>query len=566
MRKSIRIIALSVLTLILSSCIPNQNSQSSNSVDTDRGPATEIKIYAGGSSEYSWRKESKEAEVYKAIEDKYYEDTGINLKFNVQFFGQTMKNAITTGITDGSIDVVISHLGGGDGIDDWIMQNGLYRNLIDDFDNYENISEHMRWSDGDGLELNAISRVMTRRSEIIAIPSVINPYKFGILVRKDWMEQLGFTDVPKAGYELVDNFETFERMAQEMKETFNLSHAISGAIYEIEKTGILGAYNVPAGYYTMSETKYGDLDIVDMGGLINPNYSHVLDTESRWIKNGILPYSPDTKKVDDHEADFFAARSGIFVENPNVTHLIEVARKTKQLHPEAEFTVLEALTKDKDSVEKGFMRNSVATFGAVITKNTPDANRVLGFLNWVYSSVENYNLCRYGVEGVHYFLEETIDQTTGQPTYKYSYPDGFDYENKPYSGILTLVENQNISDLQYAGFTPEEERWINNAKKKENYLINDKVDYLLINQNKTNLNLHFANRKDMYNTTQKIWSGSSAFIYDYEHAQGQDFNTDNIYNHHDRMGKVNNYLQGTSVYSREMYELYTTLVNIAQYI
>lgn len=566
MRKSIRLITLSVLTLILSSCINNSSSQSSGSGNTDRGPATEIKIYAGGSSEYSWRKESKEAEVYKAVEDKYYEDTGINLKFNVQFFGQSMKNAITTGITDGSIDVVISHLGGGDGIDDWVMQNGLYRNLIDDFDNYEYLDKHMEWTDGDKLELNAKSRVTTRRSEIVAFPSVINPYKFGILVRKDWMEKLGFSDVEKEGYELVDNFETFERMAKLMKDEFNLSHAISGAIYEVEKTGILGAHNVPAGYYTMSKAKHGEVDIVDIGGLINPDYSHVLDMESRWIKNGILPVSPDAKKVDDHEADFFAGRSGIFVENPNVTHLIEVARKTKQLNPEAEFTVLEALTKDKESTAKGFMRNSVATFGAVITKNTPDANRVLGFLNWVYSSVENYNLCRYGVEGVHYFLEEGVDSVTGDTVYMYSYPEGFDFENKPYSGILTLVENQNISDLQYAGFTTEEERWIRNAKNKDNYLINDTVDYLLINQNKVNLNLHFANRKDMYNTTQKIWAGSSAFIYDYVHAPGQDFNTDNVFNHTDRMAKVNNYLQGTSVYSREVFELYQTLVNNAKYL
>ncbi len=557
MRKSIKLIGISLLSMILSACgTTNSSTHPSVPTSTDRGVPTEIKIYAGGSSQYSWRKGDKEAEIYKAVEDKYYNDTGINLKFNVQFFGQTMKNAITTGITDGSIDVVISHMGGGDGIDDWILQNGLFRNLIDDFDNYQYLGEHMNWSDGAGLDINAISRVMTKRSEIVAIPSVINPYKFGILVRKDFMEAVGFSDEVKEGYELVDNFETFERMALAMKERFNLSHALSGAIYEVEATGILGAHEVAAGYYSLSEGEHNGVKIVDIGGLHDPNYSHVLDMQSRWIKSGILPLSPDSKKIDDHEADFFASKTGIFVENPNVMHLIEVARKTKEINPEAEFAVLGALTKDKTTTAKGFMRNSLGTFGAVITKNTPDADKVLGFLNWVYSSKENYELARYGVLNEHYFLNDANE---------YYYPEGYSFQNKPYSGILTLVENQVISDLAYAEFSDAEKSWIAKSKQKENYLVNDKVDYLLYNQNRVNLNLHFANRKDMYNTTQNIWAGSFTFDYDHVHGSDGGFNTCKIYNHEDRMAKIETYLGSTAVYSQEMYELYQTLVKLKAY-
>ena len=122
-----------LLTLLATACGPT----GPGSTPGGRGDATTITIYAGGSSEFAWRKGGLEAEVYKAVEDAYYESTGKNLKFNVQFFPQNMKQNITTGINDGSIDVVISHMGGGDGIDDWIMGNGLYRDLTYDFEDYE---------------------------------------------------------------------------------------------------------------------------------------------------------------------------------------------------------------------------------------------------------------------------------------------------------------------------------------------------------------------------------------------------------------------------------------------
>ena len=536
-----KIVLLLALPCFLASCGPSSSEGSTSSgggsQTSSKDDATTITIYAGGSSEFAWRKGRREAEVYKAIEDRYYEDQGIRLKFNVEFLGQNMKQSITTGITDGSIDVIISHMGGGDGIDDWISQNGLYRNLTNDFEDYEYIGKNMKWNDGNGLSLNAAARVLTSSYETIAIPSVIKPYKFGILVRKDWMEACGFSDVEKEGYELVDNYEAFERMCLAMKERYNLPYTISGAIYEIEKTGILGAYGVPAGYYTSSQSEYKGRNIVDVGGLINKDYGKVLETESRWISNGILPSSPDDKKVDDCETDFIAEKTGVFLENPTVTHLIEVARLCKKENPEAEFTVLGALTKDEESTQKGFMRNSLATFGAVIAKNSPDYRKILSFVNWAYSSKENYELCRYGVKGIHYDLDEEG---------RYYYPEGFSYEDKPYSGILTLVENQLISDRAYAGFSEEELSWIEKAGQAENYLINDKVDYNLILPDKTLLNRHFANRKEMYNYTQSIWAGTRPFATaDYETI-------------------VDNYLESTSDYSAAVYDHYTTLKQLAE--
>ena len=118
------------------------------------------------------------------------------------------------------------------------------------------------------------------------------------------------------------------------------------------------------------------------------------------------------------------------------------------------------------------MRNTPATFAAAILKNSTNAVTILKFLNWVYKDADNYNLCRLGIEGEHW-----VDNGDGT----YSYPEGKeDYlTSPPYSGILTLVENQRISNLVYDGYTEDEKSWIELAATPEYYIENDLIDYIL---------------------------------------------------------------------------------------
>lgn len=199
------------------------------------------------------------------------------------------------------------------------------------------------------------------------------------------------------------------------------------------------------------------------------------------------------------ETNFIAGKSAIFMQDPTVTHLIEVARKTKKANPDAEFTVLGALTKDKDSTEKGFMRNSVATFGAMVSKTSKNAKEIVKFLRWMYRDENNYLLCKYGREGV----EWEYDKENG--TYEYLVGD---YIEPPYSGILSIVENQAVADLQYAGYTDEEKSWIATARQKENYLQNDTVDYLVYDKNYEHTVAKGSAAVALMKTVNPIWSGN----------------------------------------------------------
>ena len=122
---------------------------------------------------------------------------------------------------------------------------------------------------------------------------------------------------------------------------------------------------------------------------------------------------------------------------------------------------------------------------------------------------------------------------------------GYSYHKKPYSGILTLVENQVISNLQYREFTAEEKSWIANVRKSENYIVNDTVDYLLYVTDDALMKTHFANRKAMSTFTQNVWDKKTLF------------NSAEVLAEYQTV--VNNYRTNANAYSRAVSDLYKAL-------
>ena len=76
-----------------------------------------------------------------------------------------------------------------------------------------------------------------------------------------------------------------------------------------------------------------------------------------------------------------------------------------------------------------------------------------------------------------------------------------------YSGILTLVENQNMSNLVYKGYTEDEMHWINDiAGNPDNYVKNDMMDYLMVTTPDMKSVLAAT---QIYPTQNGAWKGSS---------------------------------------------------------
>lgn len=441
---------------------------------SDRPAGKKIVIYTGGSSEFSWVKGSDEDRIIEYIEDKYYNETGNSLDFEIAYLGEDMRQKLTSELAGGTqVDIAVSHTRGGVGIDDFVMTNLIYYDLAGLIETYApNLYKNIS-----GTPLNSMT---TYSEKVIAIPSVINPYKFGILVRKDYMEQAGFTDdvaktsevCPETGknYVLVDNLDAFEEMCLGINKITGNTYAVSGATWDAEKVLVLGPYT-DSGYFTTTIRNYTGMDGVYPGNMTE-EYGDVLQKEYEWATNGVMSREANATLLEQAESTFISGTTGVFIQDPTIQHLIQVARRTKAVNPEAEFTVLGPLTKDAQSTKKGFMRNAEATFAAAILKTSERTVDILKFLNWAYKDADTYNLCRLGIEGEHW-----VDNGDGT----YSYPAGKEnyLTSPPYSGILTLVENQRVSNLVYDGYTDEERSWIELAATPEFYIENDLVDYIL---------------------------------------------------------------------------------------
>lgn len=498
---------LLALFLALGLCLPVAacgNPQSGGpDGGTETGDSTKIVIYVGGSSEYTVVKGSDEDRVIEAVEQKYYEDTQVKLDFEVNYLGSSMMTSLPSALSGGTqIDIVISHAKGGNGIDDFVISNDAYYDLADLLSEYgSSILEKSS---------SAMSNVTTIEGNVIGFPSVIDPYKYGILVRKDYMEQAGYTDDPEKvseGKILVDNLEDFTDMCIKMKEITKYSYSVTGAIWDLEKSLVTGAY-ADGGYFNFVAKKDASGNITSvLPGFALDEYAEILAQEYRWVaEDEIISKDANSLSLSLAEQEFISGKTGVFLTDPSINHLITVARKTKAYAEEqnktAEFTVLPPLKATKTSTKKGYVRNSEATFIASVMYKSKNAEAIVKFVNWMYSNEENYRLCKYGIEGVHY-----IDNKDGT----YSYPEGKDeyFTSQPYSGILALVENQNVCDLKYDGYTDEEKEWIAIAADKDNYVDNNVVDYLMPANEEMN-NIYDTARNRIYiDLAIPAWNGRS---------------------------------------------------------
>ena len=282
-----------------------------------------------------------------------------------------------------------------------------------------------------------------------------------------------------------------------MKGKYQLNHVITGAPWDLEKVLTLGAYG-DSGYftYTTRTDSAGNEQVVP--GFVTEEYQKVLKKEYDWAKAGITSDESEIILLEQGETNFVAGKTGVFVLDPTVQHLIKVARRCKEIDESAEFTVLGALPETSGSAKRGFMKNTPATFAACILKTSQNAAEIIKFINWVYSSEDNYNLCRYGIEGKHW-----VDNGDGT----YSYSDESYVTNPPYSGILTLVENQNVSNLTYKGYSDEEKEWIATAADPSNYIENDLINYMWPTAPTDVLNSYTQQKNTIYGRVSEAWSG-----------------------------------------------------------
>lgn len=361
-----------------------------------------------------------------------------------------------------------------------------------------------------------ISSLTTVTGAVYGIPSVSEQKDYGILVRKDWMKQVGYTDdaaeAESSGgsLKLLKTMGQFEDMLKKFKTDIGCTIPLAGAPWDLEYVLTSGVVEGQPSYASHSVIYNADGGVSEViPGYLHDNYDEVLDYAYQWSKEGLWEQFESTTTYTTREQWFYSEQVGVYVGNPKIDELIRISRRLKEYNPEAELTVIGPLsagdadgnvTKDAQGKElKGFRAEASAYSGLVINPRSKNQELMLEYLNWVYASKENYELCAYGIEG-----EDWI--RVGED--EFSYPSE-SYITKPsYSGTLKLLENKNISDRTYTGYTAAEKKWIATARNAECYEDALTGMFLFKPADETYNNFISAQNKMVTEVIYKAWNGS----------------------------------------------------------
>lgn len=398
--------------------------------------------------------------VKEAIEKKFAKDTGINLKLNFKIFSKGNFNTkFGNVVSRDTWDAAMSYLGHA-GIQSLAIDTDAsidVKNLLTL--NGKNIKKVV-----DSEALKATSYADGR---IMAIPSVNNGKTHGVLIRKDWMDKVGYTiDKTDTSKKLLRTLDDFTDMLRKFDtEIEKCDIPLRGKPYDVEDYITLGASGA-VGYSTSTVTYNADGTVKEVApGAIDPNYKNALTYMQKWAGNGLWERDNQAVPQSTREAAWITGTCGVYCSDPEITDLIRLARLCKAEDPSAEFCIMPPLegTNVNGETVSGYKESSSHTYGLVINKKSKNVDLVVKYLDWMYSDKENYELCKYGVKGTHW--EEAGDGL-------YTYPaDKFDeYMAKPpYSGCYVMLQNDLVSDRILNAYTEEELGWINYIKSAPSY-------------------------------------------------------------------------------------------------
>ena len=469
-----------------------------------------------------------DAYVKSKIEEAFYRDRKIKIDLDVQVYSEKDFNDVMSNkMASNSWDAAVGYIGQA-GIDEIVISQNVCMDLgqmIPLYDNLYNLVE------------KELSAVTTIDGSVWGVPSLELTNQFGVLIRTDYMAQVGYTvekghnddlgpidQAPNGKLKTLETIVDFEDMMRRMKAQISgLSAPLSGYPWDVESTLTVGPYS-NSGYTFKVVESVGDNGTATsvVPGQIADSYYQTICTEYRWSHDGLWEEECYTGQRDRKLQAFVNGKTAIYTVDPEITKLINVARKCKAANPNATFTVLEPLygvdENGNKTDKRGYMAKQSASSCLVINKRSSKSEVVLEYLDWLAEKQENYDLATFGVENEHWI-------SSGEGKYVYPENKKDRYEaNPPYSGMYGLLKWQTYSYKLYDNYTEEEYAWIDTVRNAptfknvcENMLfIGEPVDMALNHQT--------AENDFFQDCLVKAWNGvldpSSTFV-----AQSQRYRT-----------------------------------------
>lgn len=454
---------------------------------------------------------SDDAYVKSVIEEKFYKDRGQKLNLDVQVYSESDFNQVMANrMASGEWDAAAGYIGQA-GIDEIVISQNVCMELSDIIPLYENLH---------ALVEDELTATTTVDGSVWGIPSLELPNQYGVLIRTDYMAQVGYTveeghnddlgavtDKPNGKLKTLKTIADFEDMMRRMKAQIkNLSAPLSGYPWDVESTLTVGPYSNSGYTFKVVEAVGEDGSAVSVvPGQIADSYYKTISTEYRWSADGLWEEECYTGQKDKKLQAFVNGQTAIYVVDPEITNLITVARRCKAANPNATFTVLEPLYGVDDAGnatdKRGYMAKQTANSCLVINKRSSNAELIMEYLDWLAEDKSNYDLANYGVENEHW-----VDAGEGKYTYPDSKKDRYEV-NPPYSGMYGLLKWQQYSYRLYDNYTEEEYGWIETVRNAPTF--KNVCENMLFIGEETNMALnHQTAENDFFqDCLVKAWNG-----------------------------------------------------------
>lgn len=396
---------------------------------------TTIAVYRAGSI-----KVAKDDEIVKeAIEKKLFQDTGLNLDFDVRALtNEDFVQKVNLALAGGEqVDAIANYIGEL-GLGVHISKPGLIKPLNDVIDEY-------------GPNLKAAIpqqawNAITYNEAIMGVPSVNHQAVWGTIIRKDWLDDLSLK-VPETLDELEAVMEAFKNKGG------NIIPMV-GAPWCVEWTVLPGAFGINASFHFWVDPA----DNLLKPAFMNPAYKQVLNRMYKWVTNGWWDKDNVARPWDDQLNKFISGQSGIFMAYPYIDYAIDIVRQAKQADPNAKFELLPPIKGPEGKA--GIMAMPVANSGLCIPNKSVNVKYLIGYLDWLASSADNYEIARYGIKDKHW-----VDVGPGMFDYPEDKREAYTKE-APYSRLYHFLEEWvSVSDRLNMSYSEQEREWIRRVRE-----------------------------------------------------------------------------------------------------
>lgn len=419
-----------------------------------------------------------DVKVTKALEDKFHQDTGTKIKLSMKM--ETNNDLPTQvdlnfGNTRSDMEGVVHYLSEDSG--SAVTKYAREEDACIDFaplleEHGQNILAKIRLNDTGHLAERAGWFRIGDEYKMTALPSVQEEGGFAIMLRKDYMKKVQSTtaldpedyDVMNDGYKNMTVAEFDKLMRAINKSGGDITYPVSGYPWDISRV-ISTALGVDGfGYGLDTNGKY-------VPPQLTQGFGRQLKLMYEWAKDGVWEKDNVTLTEEQRLTNFVAGKSAAFICYPEAKQLIKVAKTFYNANNQGDLMVIAPLALSDESgnvvlengkpVVYGNYKNPRGRQGLIAPFTAKNTDKMVMFIDWMYSDPANYELAKYGIKGTHWV--EGADKTVSGKTYKtWKYPDGKEdsFASKPpYSGMWEILPNINVSNRIYAGYNTVETKW-----------------------------------------------------------------------------------------------------------